>query len=283
VRGMPRRTARTVLTPEAVGPAAPVPPGKPEPSAALAESLVSAHSISLSLGGKTVLDQVSIAIHTSEIVTLIGPNGAGKTTLARVLLGLIAPTSGSVARRPGLRAGYVPQRFPIEQVIPLPVLRFLSLSEPISKACAQACLAETGAEHLIHVQMAELSGGEFQRVLLARALARNPAFLVLDEPAQAIDLLGAAKLYELIATIRAKRGCGILLISHDLQVVLGASDRVVCLNRHVCCEGVPEVVASHPEYARLFGPGAASSLGLYSHRHDHSHTLAGGIASGGHD
>jgi zinc transport system ATP-binding protein len=142
------------------------------------------------------------------------------------------------------------------------------------------CLAETGASPLIGAQMSELSGGEFQRVLLARALARNPDFLVLDEPARAIDFAGAAQLYELIARIRNERGCGILLISHDLHVVLGASDRVVCLNRHICCEGVPRAVAGHPEYARLFGPEAAASLGLYPHSHDHAHTLSGDIDCG---
>ncbi len=240
--------------------------------------LAAALGVSLTLGGKSVLDRVSIAVHPSEIVTLIGPNGAGKTSLARILLGLAAPQKGRAVRRDGLRAGYVPQRFPIEPVIPLPVLRFMSLSQAISKERARDCLEETGAAHLEKAQMSELSGGEFQRVLLARALARDPALLVLDEPAQAVDFAGAAQLYELIAAIRSRRGCGVLLISHDLQVVLGASDRVICLNRHVCCEGVPRTVAEHPEYARLFGPGAAASFGIYSHRHDHTHTLSGDVS-----
>jgi zinc transport system ATP-binding protein len=176
----------------------------------------------------------------------------------------------------------VPQRFPIERIIPLSVRRFMSLSERVSKARAAACLAETGAERLIDAQMCELSGGEFQRVLLARALARDPQLLVLDEPAQAVDFAGAAHLYELITAIRDSRGCGILLISHDLHVVLGASDRVVCLNRHVCCEGRPGTVAGHPEYVRLFGPRAAASLGIYEHHHDHTHTLSGEVACDGH-
>ena len=198
-----------------------------------------------------------------------------------MLLGIASPAQGFVSRRPGLRVGYVPQRFPIESIIPLPVRRFMSLSQSVPLAYALECLAETGAEHLADAQMAELSGGEFQRVLLARALARDPHLLVLDEPAQAIDFAGAAQLYELIAAIRGKRGCGILLISHDLQVVLGASDRVICLNRHICCEGVPQTVAGHPEYVRLFGPKAAASFGLYSHHHDHTHTLSGDVACGG--
>ncbi|MGO9170423.1 MAG: ATP-binding cassette domain-containing protein [Rhodomicrobium sp.] len=265
--------------------AAPGPEKTAEPSKAGAAglgALVAASNVSLAFGGKQVLDQVSIAVHPAEILTLIGPNGAGKTTLARVLLGLAAPAGGSVSRAAGLRVGYVPQRFPIESLIPLPVLRFMSLSQSVSKLRALECLGETGAAHLSDAQMAQLSGGEFQRVLLARALARDPHLLVLDEPAQAIDFAGAAQLYELIAAIRERRGCGILLISHDLHVVLGASDRVICLNRHICCEGVPRAVAGHPEYVRLFGPDAAASFGLYSHRHDHTHTLSGDVACGGH-
>jgi zinc transport system ATP-binding protein len=250
--------------------------------AASIEALASASEVSVVFRGKPVLDRVSLAVHASEIVTLIGPNGAGKTTLARVLLGVMPVSKGRVSRRAALRVGYVPQRFSIEPVIPLSVLRFMSLSQPVSKARALECLAETGAAHLAGAQMSGLSGGEFQRVLLARALARDPHLLVLDEPAQAIDFAGAARLYELIAAIRARRGCGILLISHDLQVVLGASDRVICLNRHICCEGVPRAVAGHPEYVRLFGPDAAASLGLYSHRHDHTHALSGDVACDGH-
>jgi len=242
------------------------------------EALAAVIDVSLAISGKLVLDRVSIAVHPTEIVTLIGPNGAGKTTLARVLLGLATPSQGRVIRRQGLRVGYVPQRFAIESIIPLSVQRFMSLNQPVSKTRALECLAETGAAHLAGAQASELSGGEFQRVALARALARDPQLLVLDEPAQAIDFAGAAKLYELIAAIRARYRCGILLISHDLQVVLAASDRVICLNRHICCEGVPSAVAGHPEYMRLFGLDAAATFGLYSHRHNHTHTLSGDVA-----
>ncbi len=276
---MPREAARAMLIAAEAG-------DRPQAAAAAKEeragreALAAATDVSLAFGGKPVLDRVSIAIHPCEIVTLIGPNGAGKTTLAKILLGLTAPSSGGVLRREGLRVGYVPQRFAVDWIIPLDVRRFMSLTQSISKAQALECLGETGAAHLIDAQMAQLSGGEFQRVALARALARDPHFLVLDEPAQAVDFAGAARLYELIAGIRQRRGCGILLISHDLQVVLAASDRVVCLNRHICCEGVPGAVAGHPEYVRLFGPEAARSFGLYEHRHDHTHTLSGDVACG---
>ena len=249
---------------------------------AAGEVLVAAQDVSLAFRGKPAVENVSIEVHACEIVTLIGPNGAGKTTLARALLGLAAVSAGRITRRPGLRIGYVPQRFPIDRIIPLSVRRFMSLSEAVPQERAASCLAETGAERLIDAQMSELSGGEFQRVLLARALARDPQLLVLDEPAQAVDFAGAAQLYELITAIRDTRGCGILLISHDLHVVLGASDRVICLNRHVCCEGRPGTVAGHPEYVRLFGPRAAASLGIYEHHHDHTHTLSGDVACDGH-
>jgi zinc transport system ATP-binding protein len=243
-----------------------------------APPLVSAEDTTVAFRDKLVLDHVSIAVRPSEIVTLIGPNGAGKTTLVRALLGLERPASGQVYRQNGLRIGYVPQRFPIGAIIPLSVRRFMSLNGPSAGGFALECLEETGAAALIGAQMNDLSGGEFQRVLLARALARNPQLLVLDEPAQAVDFAGAAKLYDLISSIRRRRGCGILLVSHDLHVVLGASDRVVCLNRHVCCEGVPQTVAGHPEYVRLFGRDASVSLGLYRHSHDHTHTLSGDVA-----
>lgn len=240
--------------------------------------LVSAHNVTVSVSDKIILENVSLGLQHSEILTVIGPNGAGKTTLARVLLGLVKPTGGTVTRQSSLRVGYVPQRFPIETIIPLTVRRFMRLNAAKSDALAMECLQETGAENLIDAQITQLSGGEFQRVLLARALARRPHLLVLDEPAQAVDVAGAAQLYALIDTIRKRYGCAVLLISHDLHIVLGASDKVVCLNRHVCCAGVPSAVAEHPEYVRLFGNEAAQSLGLYRHRHDHTHTLSGEVA-----
>ena len=246
-------------------------------SGAPGQVLVAAEGVSIAFRGKPAVENVAIAVHASEIVTLIGPNGAGKTTLARALLGLAPVLAGRITRKPGLRIGYVPQRFPIDRIIPLSVRRFMSLSEAVPRERAAACLGETGAERIIDAQLSELSGGEFQRVLLARALARDPQLLVLDEPAQAVDFAGGGQLYELITAIRDNRGCGILLISHDLHVVLGASDRVVCLNRHVCCAGTPDAVGRHPEYVRLFGRRSAASLAVYSHRHDHGHGLGGEI------
>ena len=253
-----------------------------DPGIALAArpQLVSAQGVGLTLGGRQILVNVDVAVHAGEIVTLIGPNGAGKTSLARLLLGLVKPTTGKVTRQAALRIGYVPQRFAVDATIPIDVRRFLTLGVRAPLAAIEAVLHEVSAAHLIERPIAVLSGGEFQRVCLARALIGAPKLLVLDEPAQALDYAGEMQLYELIGDIRRRRGCGILLISHDLHVVLGASDRVLCLNGHVCCEGVPEKVASHPEYARLFGRDAGKAVAMYRHRHDHEHDLSGAVRCG---
>lgn len=242
--------------------------------------LIAASGLVAELGGRRIIDQVDITIRPGEIVTVIGPNGAGKTTLARLLLGLIKPVKGTISRSSGLKTGYVPQRFAVDAIIPLTVRRFLTLGVKAPLESIKRVLEETGAGHLLNAPAATLSGGEFQRVSLARALIGAPDLLVLDEPAQAVDYAGEAQLYDLIRAIRDRRGCGILLISHDLHIVLAASDRVICLNRHVCCHGRPETVANHPEYVRLFGRDAAGAFGIYRHRHDHEHDLSGAVAKG---
>jgi len=242
--------------------------------------LIAAEKLVLRRGGRTIIENVDIAISPGEIVTLVGPNGAGKTSLVRLLLGLMDPDSGTVMRAPGLSIGYVPQRFSIDATIPLTVGRFLKLTVNRDDAAASALLEEVGAGHLKDAQVSSLSGGEFQRVALAKALMGNPQLLVLDEPVQNVDFSGEAALYRLIETIRNTRGCGILLVSHNLHVVLGASDRVICLNHHVCCSGIPESVARHPEYERLFGAKAAEAFGVYAHHHDHEHDLSGDVSDG---
>lgn len=233
--------------------------------------VVSARDVSLTLGGRVILDRVSLTLEPREIVTLIGPNGAGKSTLVRVLLGLIAPDEGTVERSPGLKVGYVPQRFQAPETVPLSVARLLTLTRSAPEPRIRAVLAETGIEHLAERPVQALSGGETQRALLARALLHDPGLLVLDEPVQGVDFIGEARLYGLIASIRKERGCAILMVSHDLHMVMAESDRVVCLNGHVCCEGVPDRVKSDPEFVKMFGPEAARALGVYSHHHDHVH------------
>ena len=241
------------------------------------EALVTGRALRVVMRGHLILDTVDISVAPGEIVTVIGPNGAGKTTLLRVLLGLLKPSHGTVERRPGLRVGYLPQRMQIDPILPLTVGRLMTLTRRSDADAIGAALAETGASHLRDAQVSTLSGGELQRVLLARALLRDPDLLALDEPVQGVDFAGEAALYELIGGIRARRGCGVLMISHDLHVVMAAADRIVCLNRHVCCAGTPEAVSRHPEYARLFGPRAAPALAVYTHHHDHGHGLAGEV------
>ena len=240
-----------------------------------ANALLAARGINLARDGRVILDDIDIDIGAGEIVTLIGPNGAGKTTLVRVLLGLMKPDQGEIRRKDGLRIGYAPQRFDLAPSIPMTVERFLDAGTKSKADEAGAALAEVGASRVRQSQLTRLSGGELQRVVLARALLRNPNLLVLDEPVRGVDYAGEAELYTLIGRLRNERGLGVLLVSHDLHVVMAQSDRVICVNRHVCCSGVPETVARSPEYVRLFGPEAARALGLYSHHHDHTHDLGG--------
>ncbi len=240
-----------------------------------ADTLLAARGVSFIRDGRTILDNIDIDIAPREIVTLIGPNGAGKTTLVRILLGLVSPDLGQVHRRDGLTIGYAPQRFDLAPSIPMTVERFLGTPPRNGRSTVDEVLAEVGATRVRHSQLTRLSGGELQRVVLARALLRDPQLLVLDEPVRGVDYAGEAELYTLIGSLRERRGLGVLLVSHDLHVVMAQSDRVVCVNRHVCCSGVPETVARSPEYVRLFGPEAARALGLYSHHHDHTHDLTG--------
>jgi zinc transport system ATP-binding protein len=242
-----------------------------EPASPSATPLIEARALTVRAAGRVLLREVDLHVESGEIVTLIGPNGAGKTTLVRALLGIMPAQSGEVVRRPNLTIGYVPQRFDVDPVLPLTVRRFLTVSRRTRRSAIAATLAEVGAEHLGRRMLDGLSGGEFQRVLLARSLLRNPELLILDEPVAGVDVGGQLNLYDLIARIRTVRGCGVLLISHDLHLVMASTDRVVCLNEHVCCSGHPEAVVRDPAYLHLFGPRAAKSLAVYTHEHDHSH------------
>ncbi len=239
------------------------------------KSLISARGLGISRNGRDLLIDVDLDIREGEIVTLIGPNGAGKTTLVRVLLGLEKPDRGEVHRRKDLRIGYVPQRFDVDSVIPLTVERFLRIGGNETHERITTILSGVDASYTRDQQLTELSGGELQRVVLARALLRAPNLLVLDEPVQGVDYTGEAELYNLIGRLRDNHGFGVLLVSHDLHIVMAKSDRVICLNRHVCCSGVPDTVAQHPAYVRLFGAQAARALAVYRHHHDHSHDIAG--------
>jgi len=234
-------------------------------------ALIALDDIDVTLGRQRVLRGVTLAIAPGEIVTIVGPNGSGKSTLLRTIVSAQRPSAGRLWRRPGLRVGYVPQRLHIDPTLPLTVRRFLGLPRRVSDAEARAVLAEAGAGDLTDRQMTDLSGGQMQRVLLARALLGNPELLILDEPTQGLDQPGSAAFYRRIEALRARKGCAVLMVSHELHVVMAASDRVICLNGHVCCEGAPEHVASAPEYRALFGTGTGGALALYRHEHDHAH------------
>jgi len=238
--------------------------------------LLAAEHLHLNRQGKTILSDVNLSLRESEIVTLIGPNGAGKTSLIRILLGLGEATDGRVYRRADLSIGYVPQRTSINSVLPLRVLDFLRLSARYSLEEITLVLKEVGVSHILNSAIQTLSGGELQRVLLARALLKKPNILVLDEPAQGVDIIGQQALYKLITAIRDNHACGILMVSHDLHLVMAATDQVVCLNTHVCCTGHPDHISEHPEYLKLFGD-ALDGMAVYSHHHDHEHKLNGAI------
>ena len=247
-------------------------------------SLITAEGISLKYAANTVLKDVSLTINAGEIVTVIGPNGSGKSTLLRALLGAIQPASGRIMRKPDLRIGYVPQRLMIEANMPLTVRRFLSLPQRHNASEAADMLARVGVPGLETSQLTQLSGGQFQRVLLARALLGKPEILMLDEPTQGMDQPGIAGFYQLLETVRREIGCAVLLVSHDLHVVMSTSDRVICLNGHICCEGTPHVVSEAPEYRALFGDGTHGTMALYQHAHndhcDHEHNNEGHTHAG---
>lgn len=234
-------------------------------------NLVSVERLTVRYGGREALSGVTLRIERGEIVTIVGPNGSGKTSLLRAILGAVRPAAGRVSRAPGLRIGYVPQRLHVDPTLPITVGRFLSLPRQVARTAALSALREAGVSDLSAMQMADLSGGQFQRVLLARALLARPDLLILDEATAGLDQPGSAAFYRQIEAVRRTTGCAVLMVSHELHVVMSASDRVVCLNGHICCEGAPAQVASAPEYRALFGTGTGGALALYRHDHDHAH------------
>ena len=239
-------------------------------------SLITAAGLGVRMGDHWLIRGVDLDLIAGQVVTVMGPNGAGKTTLIRAVLGLLDADEGRVERRSALTVGYVPQRLAIDRTLPLTVRRLMTLTKRIPAGKIDDALTMTGVLDRIDTPVHGLSGGEFQRVLLARAIAAEPELLVLDEPVQGVDYAGEAALYALIAEIRDRLGCGVLMVSHDLHVVMSAIDRVVCLNGHVCCSGAPKEVAGHPEYRRLFGPDAGA-FAVYEHHHDHDHGLDGSV------
>lgn len=234
-------------------------------------SLVTVENLSVRYGARTVLSHVSMRVAQGEIVTIVGPNGSGKTSLLRAIIGAVKPSEGRVVLGEGVTLGYVPQRLHIDETLPITVSRFLKLPGGMSACAIDEALKQAGVPELAKAQLSRLSGGQFQRVLLAQALIKKPDLLLLDEATQGLDQRGSASFYQQIESVRRETGCAVLMISHELHVVMSASDRVICLNGHVCCEGTPAVVASAPEYRALFGTGTGGALALYRHEHDHNH------------
>jgi len=230
--------------------------------------------VSLNFEKRQILQDVSLTLEAGKVLTIIGPNGAGKSTLLRVLLGLQTVDHGEVCLREGLRIGYVPQSMVIDSTLPLTVARFVALG---GEGDAMHALNSLKVGHLAKAAIQSVSGGEFQRVLLARAILRKPDLLVLDEPAQGVDVMGQGELYDHISELRQQYGFGVLMVSHDLHLVMANTDQVICLNHHICCHGVPDDVSRHPEYQRLFGDMPESGLAVYTHHHDHAHDIHGNV------
>ena len=238
--------------------------------------LVKLKDAGFQINDKWLVRNVSLQLEKGKIVTLIGPNGSGKSTTAKIALGILKKIDGSVEKYTN-KIGYVPQKISVDWTLPLRVYDFMVLTENLDEETINKALSLTGVTHLKDKNLGDLSGGEFQRVLLARAISKKPELLVLDEPVQGVDFTGEIALYELIKKISDELNCGILLISHDLHTVMSATDHVVCLNGHVCCSGSPMDVAKNNEYKALFGEQASQILSRYQHRHDHVHTSEGEI------
>lgn len=236
--------------------------------------LLNLEAVSKTFANRMVLDKISMSISQGEITTVIGPNGAGKSTLLKIILGLIAPDNGTIERSSKLRVGYMPQKLYVDPTLPLTTHRFLRLADVSASACDEA-LALTGISDLKNNSFQSLSGGEIQRVLLARAILRRPNLLVLDEPVQGVDINGQNELYRIITNLKETLNCGVVLVSHDLHLVMSDSDHVICLNHHICCQGKPEKVTQDPAYINIFG-----NTSVYNHHHNHQHTLHGQIVDG---
>ena len=234
-------------------------------------SLITVKNLSLKYNADFVLRKINLKINSGEIVTIVGPNGSGKTSLLKAIIGAVQPADGKITIKSKLKIGYIPQRLNFDTTLPITVERFMTLTEKVDKSTYKSALETAGVPEILRSQMSSLSGGQFQRVLLARALLGAPEILILDEATQGLDQPGSAAFYRQIEQVRQNTGCAVLMISHDLHVVMSTSDRVVCLNGHVCCEGTPSAVVSTPEYQELFGAGTEGALALYRHDHDHIH------------
>jgi len=247
-----------------------------ENQALMSEPLIELSNVSWQRDGTSILKNVSLSIHKGEILTLIGPNGAGKTSLVNIVIGLNSPLEGEIKRSKDLQIGYMPQQLNFDRSLPISVEHFLRLTTPKGARVKPLC-ERLDIENILQSKLHSLSGGEMQRVLLARAVLHKPDLLVLDEPTQGVDVIGQEELYRHVSEIRSELECSVLMVSHDLHLVMAQTDRVICLNRHICCHGEPEDVSKHPEYLELFGQKPVENIAVYTHHHDHEHDIHGSI------
>ena len=237
----------------------------------MSDALIAAQNISLNHQGKKILDDVSFSLNPGEFITLIGPNGAGKSSLIKVLLGLIKQDSGKIKRSKSIRLGYTPQLFTPNPFIPISVVDFLTLNQKVEKSFIGATAETTGVTSLLNLQLKDLSGGELQKVLLTRALMNKPNVLILDEPAQNLDVDGQMQLYKLIQEIHQTQNCAVLMVSHDLHRVMKESTQVLCLYHHICCKGHPEAILKDEQFNDLFADQMTELMATYEHHHNHNH------------
>ena len=248
--------------------------------------LISIQNLNINFNEYKILKNINFDIYSKQIITIIGPNGAGKSTLIKTILGFIQPSFGNIVKHPSLKIGYVPQKISFPEQIPITVSKFLNLNNKTKKPFNTdntGLNTELKIEHLLNKSIHKLSGGELQRILLAKALYNKPNLLILDEPTQSIDLNGQAEFYKLCSYLQQQLNCAILMASHDLHIVMSGINSVICLNKHICCHGLPTAVSQHPEFIQLFGAKVADGLAVYTHNHDHQHDLEGNIVHDCHD
>jgi len=241
--------------------------------------LIELKNINMAFEQKTALQNINLNIYPNSIITIVGPNGGGKSTLLKILLKLQKPTSGEVIYHKNVRIGYVPQKIHLDHSLPLTVERFLALKKGVTAGEISTALEQLSVAHLRNNNMQRLSGGEMQRVLLARAILNKPNLLVLDEPTQGVDISGQAELYQLIQRTQQQLNCAVLMVSHDLHIVMADSKEVLCINQHICCAGTPETLSNDPTFMRLWGDQLSQNVGFYTHHHNHHHDLHGDVCA----
>ena len=241
--------------------------------------LIELKNINVAFEQKTALQNINLNIYPNSIITIVGPNGGGKSTLLKILLKLQKPTSGDVIYHKNVRIGYVPQKIHLDHSLPLTVERFLALKKGVTAGEISTALEQLSVAHLRNNNMQRLSGGEMQRVLLARAILNKPNLLVLDEPTQGVDISGQAELYQLIQRTQQQLNCAVLMVSHDLHIVMADSKEVLCINQHICCAGTPETLSNDPTFMRLWGDQLSQNVRFYTHHHNHHHDLHGDVCA----